>query len=73
MEGTKDALSKYEIAAVSLGVPVTGDPLLDKIITIGARFKLAAEIIAHDPNLSPRYAIQKASDLLEEFRDKKGA
>lgn len=61
-------LDKYEIAAVTLGVPVTGDPVLDKIITLGARFKLAAEIVAHDPNLSPRYAMQKADDLLEAFR-----
>lgn len=40
-------LSKYEIAAVTVGVPATGDPLLDKIITIGQRAHMATEILPH--------------------------
>lgn len=74
------SLSKYEIACVTAGVPATGDPLLDQIITQGLRFKTAAEIVAayveylgakgHGENLDTiaTRSVAMADALLAEFR-----
>lgn len=40
------SLSKYEIACLTAGVPVSGDPVLDGIIRQGLRFKTACEILS---------------------------
>jgi len=73
-------LTKYEIAAVTSGVPCTGDPALDAIITQGLRYKTSVELLKafHSSGLnlgsSEMYtfmAIELADNLLAEFRKKK--
>lgn len=73
-------LSKYEIACITAGVPATGDPLLDQIITTGLRFKTAAEILGHiiqipgttTSNEDVKSAMELSTMLIKEFSARAG-
>jgi hypothetical protein len=74
-ETVKTALTPKEIACLTAGVPCSGSPDIDAIITQGLRFKAAVEILAgmyasegyHSPSVEN--ATAAADRLLKAFRE----
>jgi hypothetical protein len=69
------ALSKYEIACVTAGVPATGDQVIDAIIRQGLRYKTAVEFMKNGPKdeRGATDAIAAADRLLAAFTKKEPA
>ncbi len=72
----KRQLTPYEIAAITGGVPMTGDPHLDAIISASLRLKTATQLAAamitagyKGSEVITTLAIHAADDLINAFQE----